>query len=214
MAKVSLRQGCVSGLALSAAAALWLGFASAPALAGDDGAAPIWESFGSLFSLGGDKDKDEKVIEYRDQPRLVLPPRMELPPPAAPPTASATDWPRDPDIEAIKRAKAEKNKIRTMNGDPMHNLIDRGKVEDGVVTTKYTAGMGPSDRRCAAGPGQTCNDDGAPKAAINWNPLSWVGIQKKAATVLGPEPDRTSLTDPPLGYRAPVEGPGVKIDTN
>jgi len=33
-------------------------------------------------------------------------------------------------------------------------------------------------------------------------------------TVLGPEPERTSLTDPPPGYREPAEGAGVKVDSN
>jgi hypothetical protein len=49
---------------------------------------------------------------------------------------------------------------------------------------------------------------------MNWNPLTWVGIEKKPQIVLGPEPERDSLTDPPSGYRAPVEGVGVKIDNN
>lgn len=212
MAKVSLRQGCASGLALSGFAALLLVSAGAPALAGDDGAAPIWEGFRTVFNFGG--DSDQRTIDYRDQPRLVLPPTMELPPPAAAPTANATNWPRDPDVAAIKKEQADKKKIHTMYGDPMRNFIEMGKKQDEVVTTSYTAGMGPSDRRCAAGPGQTCNDDSGPKPALNWNPLTWVGVEKKAPTVLGPEPDRTSLTDPPLGYRAPVEGPGTKIDTN
>ena len=30
--------------------------------------------------------------------------------------------------------------------------------------------------------------------------------------MLGPEPDRENLTDPPKGLRAPVEGPNTKID--
>jgi hypothetical protein len=37
-------------------------------------------------------------------------------------------------------------------------------------------------------------------------------LQKKDAIVLGPEPDRAELTDPPKGLRAPVEGPGAKIE--
>ena len=73
--------------------------------------------------------------------------------------------------------------------------------------------MGPSLRgKCAAGPGESC--DSAPPPTLNWNPLTWVGIQKKPVTVLGPEPARKSLTDPPLGYREPAEGAGVKVDTN
>ena len=38
---------------------------------------------------------------------------------------------------------------------------------------------------------------------LNLNPLNWVGMGKTAP--LGPEPDREWLTDPPKGFRAPVE---------
>jgi len=38
------------------------------------------------------------------------------------------------------------------------------------------------------------------------NPLNWVGAGKSVP--LGPEPDREWLTDPPQGYRAPVEATG------
>jgi hypothetical protein len=46
---------------------------------------------------------------------------------------------------------------------------------------------------------------------MNWNPLTWVGLEQKPATVLGEEPEREDLTDPPKGYRAPAEGVGVKV---
>jgi hypothetical protein len=42
--------------------------------------------------------------------------------------------------------------------------------------------------------------------------MSWVGLKKKPPTVLGPEPERQSLVDPPKGYRAPAEGVGAKVD--
>ena len=48
--------------------------------------------------------------------------------------------------------------------------------------------------------------------AIDWNPLTWVGIEKKPRMTLGPEPERESLTEPPKGYRAPAEGVGAKVD--
>ena len=208
MARIGLERGRRGGLALSAAGALWLACAGQPAIAGDDGAAPIWDSLRSVFSFGGDDNQPQ--IDYRDHARLVVPPKMELPPPAAAPTASATDWPRDPDVEGIKKRKVEETNTpyvpllrRLKNGSPPSSSA--------VVTTPYTAGMGPT-RRCVAGPGKSC--DSAPGPSINWNPLTWVGVEKKTQTVLGPEPERDSLTDPPVGYRAPAEGVGVKVDSN
>jgi hypothetical protein len=209
-AKLGLRQGRASVLALSAASALWLGCAGAPALAGDDGYAPIWDSLGSLIGWG--KDKDQKYIVYRDEPRLVVPPQMDLPLPVQAPAASATDWPRDQEVVRDKKEQAEQRKMHPMLGDRSQLLNQRFVDPNAVVTTNYTAGQGPGQARCVAGPGQTC--DTTIKPALNWNPLTWVGIQKKPQTVLGPEPERDSLTDPPVGYRAPAEGVGAKIDSN
>jgi hypothetical protein len=211
MARIRLERGRYGGLALSAAGALWLACAGQPAVAGDDGAAPIWSSLGSVFGLDG--DKDEPDIDYRDRPRLVLPPKMDLPPPAASPLASATDWPRDPDVNRWYREQAEKKALHPMRMDPTRAINNKFPDTSGVVTSNFTAGMGPSSqRKCAAGPGQSC--DSAPSPTLNWNPLTWVGIQKKPVTVLGPEPARTSLTDPPPGYREPAEGAGAKVDDN
>ncbi len=216
MSRIGLGRGC-GGLALSAAGALWLGCAGQPAIARDDGAAPIWTSIGSMFHFGdfgnfGDDKAVEPGIDYRDHPRLVVPPKLDLPPPDKPPSANAVDWPRDPDVQRLKKAKAEKEST-----GPYVPLLMRAKrmgapPSDAVVTTPYTAGMGPSERKCTAGPGGSC--DSKPSRTMNWNPLTWVGIEKKPQIVLGPEPERDSLTDPPSGYRAPVEGVGVKIDNN
>ena len=79
-----------------------------------------------------------------------------------------------------------------------------------VVTMSATAGQGPGQRPCNSGPGVACQTRPAP--SINWNPLTWVGLQKKPQTVLGPEPDRDWLTDPPKGYRDPAEGVGARLD--
>jgi hypothetical protein len=214
MARIGLERGRYGGLALSAAGALWLACAGQPAVAGDDGAAPIWSSLGSVFGGFFDNDKVEPDIQYRDRPRLVLPPKLDLPPPAASPSASATDWPRDPDVENFKKMKAEQDKphTRTTPARLRTGGEDAQIPVNGVVTTNYTSGLGPSQRKCMAGPGGSC--DSAPSPSINWNPLTWVGLEKKPATVLGPEPARTSLTDPPLGYREPVEGVGAKVDSN
>ena len=212
MRSVTLAKIGRGALAASAAGVVWLGLAAAPALAGDDGEAPIWVGVGSIFGpivnfAGGGGHKKDPIV-YEEHGKLVLPPTMELQPPAA---ASAVDpaWPRDPDVERWNKDQAEKkqNKTFIIKRDS-HQPLD----PKSVVTTNFTSGLGPSGRKCTAGPGDTC--DTAPSPSINWNPLTWVGIQKKPVTVLGPEPARTSLTDPPLGYREPAEGAGAKVDSN
>lgn len=207
----TLRKVGRGATAAAAACLVGLCLSPAPATAGDDGAAPIWDSLRSVFSFG--EDEEQPQIDYRDHARLVVPPKMELPPPAAAPAASATDWPRDPEVVAIKKRRAEEAAAPHV---PLRvrdkNLNITAVSSSDVVTTNYTAGLGPGQQKCAAGPGQSC--DSSPSPSLNWNPLTWVGLQKKPVTVLGPEPARTSLTDPPPGFRAPAEGAGVKVDTN
>jgi len=203
------------GLAISAACALALGLAASPARAGDDGEAPIWEGIGSTIGLGsffGFTGQDKTPpIEYRDRAKLVVPPKVELPPPVASPTQGSASWPRDPDVERAKKEKAEADKpVRVFSSNGRMIRIPPPTTGDNVVTMSATAGQGPGQRPCNSGPGAACQTNMAP--SINWNPLTWVGLEKKAPTVLGPEPDRGWLTDPPKGYREPVEGVGVRID--
>ncbi len=208
MPSVTLGKVGRGAAAASAACLVGLCLSASPAAAGDDGAAPLWVGIGSIFGWGGGGDQPD--IDYRDRPKLVVPPKMDLPAPAAAPWASATDWPRDPDVARWRKEQVEKNKATTFIPErDSHRAFD----PHAVVTTDYTSGMGTSLRgKCTAGPGESC--DSAPPPTLNWNPLTWVGIQKKPVTVLGPEPARESLTDPPVGYREPAEGAGVKVDSN
>jgi hypothetical protein len=210
MPSVTLEKVGRGAAAAGAACLVGLCLSAAPARAGDDGAAPLWVGLGSV--IGFSDDKVQPDIDYRDRPKLVVPPKMELPTPAAAPWASATDWPRDPDVARWKKEKAEQDAVKPH--PPIgRRLLNPSVDANAYVTTNYTAGMGPTPHsKCVAGPGASC--DSAPAPTMNWNPLTWIGIQKKPVTVLGPEPQRESLTDPPLGYRAPVEGAGVKVDSN
>ena len=164
----------------------------------------------SLSSAGGADDKEDPSIDYRDHGRLVVPPKIDLPPPAAKPAASNPAWPVDNDQQKKKKAKAEAAQAKIERyGRPTPPRPDG----NGTVTVKAdvddTAAPKPKCQRSAA-PGDTCTQTAS--SSFNWNPLTWVGVEKKGPTVLGPEPDRDWLTDPPKGYRAPVEGVGAKLD--
>ena len=197
------------GLAISAACALALGLAASPARAGDDGEAPLWVGLGSVVGLAG--QHDDVTIDYRDRAKLVVPPKVELPPPVASPTQGSASWPHDPDVERAKRERAAAEKPVRVFG-PYLRRIPPPMTGD-VVTMSATAGQGPGQasgqRSCIAGPGAACPT--SPPPTINWNPLTWVGLEKKPEAVLGPEPDRDWLTDPPKGYREPVEGVGARV---
>lgn len=192
-------------LAASAICVLWLGLASGPARAGDDGAAPIWVGIGSIFNFGG--GDDQEPIEYRDRARIVLPPKVELPPPAVSPTQADAAWPLDQEAAKRKRDKAERDAYVFI---PLRKRTPPPSGPGSVVTVSATAGQAAGQRPCTKGPGENCETRQSP--SMNWNPLTWVGLEKKPQTVLGPEPDRDWLTDPPKGYREPAEGAGVRLD--
>jgi hypothetical protein len=187
----------------SAAVALALTSASLvslPARAGDDGAAPLWQGIGSIFApavgftglnLGGDKPPP---IDYREHGKLVLPPNTDLPPPESSAPADPA-WPVNQEILRQKALKEEGKKSIAGVGD---------------ARLRYTHGFPanePVTIRSVTPDGQTVKCEGACGSSSsmlgNLNPLNWVGMGKKVP--LGPEPDREWLTDPPQGFRAPLE---------
>jgi hypothetical protein len=170
-------------------------FGATSALAGDDGQAPIWVGVGSIFNLNWGSDDKKDPIDYREHGKIVLPPKMDLPPPGSPAVTSSVAWPVDPDVQSRKKEK-EKEKERPADATSGYVPVKQKFVTQippgSVVTVRATAGQGPGnpcpDGQCQSSPLQTLN------------PVGWFGGDKKP---LGPEPSRDWLTDPPKGYRAP-----------
>ncbi len=204
--------GLVGALALVG----MVGFSASPVRAGDDGAAPIWVGVGSIFGpLFGAKNDDSVMIDYHERGKLVLPPKADLPPPIPPASKTVASWPVDPEIVRDRKEKAEE----ALPGLTPVQRRNMGAISVGPAEASATAGNGAGGAACVQdGKPIPCPDSGKktenPGWAPNWNPLTWVGLQKKPQAVLGPEPDRDSLTDPPKGLRVPVEGIGAKVDVN
>ena len=144
------------------------------------------------LGFGGEKPPP---IEYREHGKLVLPPNTELPPPGSSATADPA-WPVNQEIVRRKALKEEGKKsiagvgdarLRYTHGFPAGEPVTVRSVDPDGQTVK-----------CESNCGQTSSPLG------NLNPLNWVGMGKANAP-LGPEPDREWLTDPPKGFRAPVE---------
>ena len=94
-------------------------FASSPTFAGDDGAAPLWVGIGSIFGgLGLNWGKEDKApIEYREHGKIVVPPKMELPPPAASSPSQAAAWPINQELQRKKVEKDAAKKTIAGQGD-------------------------------------------------------------------------------------------------
>ena len=171
---------------------------------------------------------DNRGIDYRERSPLVVPPKLDLPPPAA---ASADDvkvanWPKDPDERQRKAVIAAKKK----NAPPVARVQTSSEVAAAGTARPINIAPPPEDPPI---PGTTrpayANDrngaartdpvydqpgdlfTGGASALVpssvsdTFNVSNWFGGKKTDETVVAPgtEPTREALTQPPSGYQTP-----------
>jgi hypothetical protein len=168
---------------------------------------------GIMAGIGG-TNMDNRGIDYRERSPLVVPPKLDLPPPvSAKSEVNSPNWPKDPD-EA--RRKAEIKARKKSKPDP---------IEASRILT-------PSELNAArtAPPTRTDNDPVQPGNSFS-NPIlspSQLGFDGRFSSLFGGnksesvpfkgEPTRDSLTQPPSGYQTPspnyAYGTGPKENMN
>lgn len=165
-----------------------------------------------MTGLGG-TNMENSGINYRERSPLVVPPRIDLPPPDAAAEVTAPNWPKDPDIQRRKAAAAaRKNERKLTPGEGGRSLL-------------------PSELAQRAAPSAASATDSAQPGNSSTNPMlspsqlgfngSLLGMFKgnntESATFTG-EPTRDSLTQPPTGYQTPspnyAYGTGPKESLN
>jgi hypothetical protein len=168
---------------------------------------------GIMAGIGG-TNMENRGIDYRERSPLVVPPKIDLPPPA---TGSAEvkspNWPKDPDEARRKAAIAARKKE---NKDPR---------EASRILTPSELAQGKT-----AGAARTNNDPIQPGNSFN-NPIlspsqlgytgglsGLFGGNKAETAPFKGEPTRESLTQPPGGYQTPspnfAYGTGPKESMN
>jgi hypothetical protein len=186
------------GLTLaSAVAAAICASPIAPAMAGDDGQAPIWTGLGGLIGLTHN-DNDAR-IDYRERARLVLPPQMTLPPPAAPVAERTKAWPLDPVV--AKSRKEKEDALNLLKAQSDVQALRRGDrpSPDQLRADRAAPGQPATANHCAS----QSNTRGCDWIPFR-NVFESIGLAKPDEIVAGHEPDRDWLTDPPKGYRLPT----------
>src|ERR1700694_3991401 len=90
---------------------------------------------GIMAGIGGTNMKN-KGIDYRERSPLVVPPKIDLPPPAATSAeVKAPNWPKDPDEQRRKAAIAARKKA---NKDPVEaaRILTPSELAKGKVSEK------------------------------------------------------------------------------
>ena len=168
---------------------------------------------GIMTGIGG-TNMDNRGIEYRERSPLVVPPKLDLPPPASSSEVKAPNWPKDPDEARRKAAIAARKKD---NKDPREaSRILTPSELDKRAPKKSTAGSDTIDQ-----PG---GNPGA-NAVLSPSQLGYsggfsglFGGNKAEVAPFKGEPTRESLTQPPSGYQTPspnyAYGTGPKESLN
>ena len=150
----------------------------------------------NLMSGIGAKSMEKKGIEYRERSPLVVPPKLDLPPPATEAKA-APNWPKDPDVKRRKEAIAARKK-----GKPSPEEAARPLTPSELNAARTAAPERANNDPIQ--PGVNGNPSLSP-TQLGYNGGLWgmfkgnSGEEKKFTS----EPPRESLVEPPPGYQTP-----------
>jgi hypothetical protein len=171
---------------------------------------------GIMAGIGG-TNMDNRGIDYRERSPLVVPPKLDLPPPAAAAVEAKAppNWPKDPDDARRKAAIARRKKE---NKDPIEAARILSPSELNVGRTAATApasgqvlqpGEGDPGRNAILSPSQL---------GYSGSLSGMFGGNKAEQAPFKGEPTRESLTQPPAGYQTPspnfAYGTGPKESMN
>lgn len=164
-------------------------FAVAPAFAQEDNEPTELQK---LLGAAGLLDLPKDPIDYHERSPLVVPPSADLPKPGA--TADIKqlnpEWPVDQDI---KRAKAAAKEARKPIDAPNDLFYGGRLMRPGDV--RQTQKTGDSEVMTEA--------EKSGRARLSPTELGFKGWNKKEEMTFTKEPERTSLLQPPTGYRTP-----------
>ena len=200
---------------------LGLAMSAGPARAGDDDRTFTEKVTDGFYGMVRGTNMDNRGIDYRERSPLVVPPTLDLPPPAsASADAQIANWPKDPDERQRKAVIAAKKKNAppvarvqvTASGAPQAQAINIAPP----VTPDQTPIPGTTRPAYANDQNGTARIDpiydkpgdlftgGAADLADSIGVGNLFGGSTKTVQVdPGTEPARQALTQPPVGYQTP-----------
>jgi len=165
-----------------------------------------------MAGIGG-TNMENKGIDYRERSPLVVPPKIDLPPPTGTSAeVKAPNWPKDPDEQRRKAAVAARKKE---NKDPIAAARILTPAE--LAVGKTAAPQRTSD---PVTPGTNNNNPILSPSQLGYNGgfSGLFGGNKSETAQFKSEPTRETLTMPPPGYQTPSSnfayGTGPKESLN
>jgi hypothetical protein len=171
----------------------------------------------------GATNMDNSSIDYRERSPLVVPPKLDLPPPASAAEKTAPNWPKDPDEARRKAAIAarKKEKKDTRDATQVSNDWARPLSPSELNAAKQRPTTSAQDARNSDSlkPGDPGGTPLSPsELGYNGSVMGLFKGNKVEATEFKQEPTRESLTQPPPGYQTPssnyLYGTGPKESLN
>ena len=199
------RLGIWRALKFSAVAlGIGLVMSAGPVRAGDDGDDDDDMTFeekliDNLMSGIGAKSMEKKGIEYRERSPLVVPPKLDLPPPADTVAKNAPNWPKDPDERRRKEAIAQRKKaVKATENWQAAQPLTPAEMKIGQTAAPERTNNDPIQ------PGTNGNPSLSPSqlgfTSSLWNMMT---NNKGETSKFTTEPPRQSLVEPPPGYQTP-----------
>jgi hypothetical protein len=168
---------------------------------------------GIMAGVGG-TNMENRGIDYRERSPLVVPPKLDLPPPeSVKGEIKDPNWPKDPDEARRKAAIAARKKE---NKDPREasRLLTPSELNVGRTAAPIRTNNDPEQ------PGNSSNNPMLSPSQLGYNGgfSGLFGGNKAETAPFKGEPTRESLTQPPSGYQTPspnfAYGTGPKESLN
>ncbi len=199
---------------------LGLAMSAGSARAGDDDRTFTEKVSDGFYGMIRGTNMDNRGIDYRERSPLVVPPTLDLPPPATA-DAQIANWPKDPDERQRKAVIAAKKKnapppsrvqVTAAGGQVQPiNIAPPVDPQAGQPAAPGTTRPGyASDRNGTAlidpvydKPGDLFTGGAADLADSIGIGNLFGGSTKNVQVDPGTEPARQALTQPPVGYQTP-----------
>jgi hypothetical protein len=155
---------------------------------------------GNIMAGIGGTNMENRGIEYRERSPLVVPPKLDLPPPESVKSEiKDPNWPKDPDEKRRKAAIAARKKATTPK-----SLAEAARP---LTPDELNAGRTAAPARTNSDPLQPGDK---PNPMMSPEQLGYTGGllgmfkgSKPEAVPFTGEPTRETLTQPPAGYQTP-----------